>query len=155
MVNLIDLKGISIYSENWRDIMNNTIEHIYKQYRTLRDYIVANWNEEHQLPLSNSEWICLNAVVEGAHSIPEIMKRNETSKQAAHKTVKNLVDKNLLQMTLKNNSKVRYEISMTTFGFDIYTKSLQVQQHLEQQIEQNLGIEDYERLQSILMKKWI
>ena len=135
--------------------MNNTIEHLYKHYKTLRDFIVATWHEEHHLPLSNSEWICLNAVKEGANSIPEIMKRNEISKQAAHKMVKNLVDKNLLQLTLMTNSKVRYEISMTSTGLDIYEKNLQVQQLLEQQIEQTLGIYDYEKLQSILKKKWI
>lgn len=135
--------------------MINTVELLYKQYKQLRDYIVERWQDELQIPLSNSEWNCLNAIIEGALSIPEIMARNEITKQAAHKVIKNLEEKKLLTTCLIKSPKLRRQITLTELGIETYHKSLQVQHEVEQQLQQSLGTDEYKNFIEVLNKKWL
>ena len=135
--------------------MISTVELLYKQYKQLRDFVVEKWHEQLQIPLSNSEWSCLNAIVEGASSIPEIMVRNEITKQAAHKVIRNLEEKKLLTTCLIKSPKIRRQITLTELGIETYQKSLQVQHEVEQQLQKSLGDEDYQNFIRVINKKWL
>lgn len=135
--------------------MTNTLDLLYKKYKQLRDIVGEKWHEQYNVHLSNSEWGILNAIFEGATSIPEVMQKNEISKQAAHKFIKNLEEKQLIVTELIKAPKVQRKIELTQFGLDIYEESLQVQKSIEQQIEQKLGEENYNQLVRILKKPWL
>lgn len=133
----------------------NLLELLYKQYKQLRDYIVVQWDEQNEIPLSNSEWNCLHAIVEGAQTVPEIMQRNEITKQAAHKVIKSLEEKNMVATTLIKAPKVKRQIQVTDFGRAIYTKSLGVHLETEEKMRSLLGDVEYEQLVDLLNKKWL
>lgn len=133
----------------------NLLELLYKQYKQLRDYIVVQWDEQHEIPLSNSEWNCLHAIVEGAHTVPEIMQRHEITKQAAHKVLKSLEEKEMVETALIKAPKVKKQIALTKFGYEIYEKSLEVHLQTEKELRSVLGDTQYEQLINTLNKKWL
>lgn len=131
------------------------LELLYKHNKQLREYTVAEWNETHALGLSYSEWNCLNAIMSGANTTPQIMQRNEITKQAAHKVIKALEEKELIITNLIKAPKVQRQIEVTNQGVKIYNKSLQVQNEVESMIENNLGAEAFQQLQHLLNRKWL
>ena len=135
--------------------MMNLLELLYKQYKQLRDYIVVQWDEQNSIPLSNSEWNCLHAIVEGAKSVPSIMQRNEITKQAAHKVIKSLEEKEMVYTSLVKAPKLQRQIELTDFGRLIYAKSLEVHLQTEKKLRIVLGDEEYEQLIRTLNKKWL
>lgn len=133
----------------------NLLELLYKQYKQLRDYIVIQWDEQNEISLSNSEWNCLHAVIEGAKSVPEIMQRNEITKQAAHKVIKSLEEKGMVLTSLVKTPKVQRQVELTDFGRYIYSKSLVVHLEVEEKLRHTLGNDVYEQLVETLNKKWL
>lgn len=135
--------------------MSNTIDLIYKQYKELRDTIETTWNSQHQIQLTSSEWYILNSIQEGAATVPEIMRKVEITKQAAHKFVKNLEDKGLLETELLKAQRVQRRVSMTPLGQEVYMGSRAIRSAVDEKIKQTIGKDNFDKLVSLLEMKWM
>ena len=135
--------------------MSETIELLHKHYKQLRDAVASTWNIQNNIQITTSEWYILNCIYSGASTIPDILKKVEISKQAAHKFVNVLEEKKLVQTELIKTPKTQRRVELTTLGEETYHRSLEIKKEIDTVIENNIGIENFKQLQAILQMKWI
>ena len=137
------------------DVMSETIELLHKHYKQLRDAVASTWNTQNNIQITTSEWYILNCIYGGASTIPEILKKVEISKQAAHKFVNVLEEKKLVQTELIKTPKTQRRVELTALGEETYLRSLEIKKEIDTVIENNIGMENFKQLQAILQMKWI
>ena len=135
--------------------MSETIELLYKHYKQLRDAVASTWNIQNNIQITTSEWYILNCIHGGASTIPEILKKVEISKQAAHKFVNVLEEKKLVQTELIKTPKTQRRVELTALGEETYHRSLEIKKEIDTAIENNIGTENFKQLQAILQMKWM
>ncbi|WP_431028128.1 MarR family winged helix-turn-helix transcriptional regulator [Lysinibacillus sp. LZ02] len=135
--------------------MSETIELLHKHYKQLRDAVASTWNRQNTIQITTSEWYILNCIFEGASTIPDILKKVEISKQAVHKFVTALEEKQLVQTELVKAPKTQKRVELTPLGEEIYYNSLEIKKEIDKTIEQNIGSENFKQLQAILQMKWM
>lgn len=122
------------------------------KYNHLREVALQQSNKENEIPITISEWYILNCIFEGIKTVPEICTKLNISKQAAHKFIKGLSDKKLLESYLYKNKKM---IQFTPLGESTFRNTFIVKQHIDEMIKKNLGNEAYLQLKTLLEKEWI
>ena len=137
------------------DIMSETIELLHKHYKQLRDAVASTWNTQNNIQITTSEWYILNCIYGGASTIPEILKKVEISKQAVHKFVNVLEEKQLVQTGLIKAPKTQRRVELTPLGEETYLRSLEKKKEIDTTIENNIGSENFKKLQAILQMKWM
>lgn len=135
--------------------MVDIIELLYRQYKHLREEAEASWNQQYELQLTSSEWYVMNNIYQGFSTVPEMMKRMDITKQGVHKFIIILEGKGLVQTELVKLPKVQKKAKLTQLGYEVIEKSLCIQTKIEQQIQQNIGNENYRQLKRILDSPWI
>lgn len=135
--------------------MSETIDLLHKHYKQLREAVVTTWNLQNNIQITTSEWYILNCIRGGATTIPDILKRVEISKQAVHKFVKVLEDKQLVQTELVKAPKTQRRVELTPLGEKVYHHSLEIKKEIDRSIEKNIGQENFKQLQAILQMKWM
>ena len=135
--------------------MSETIELLYKHYKQLREAVVTTWNLQNNIQITTSEWYILNCIREGATTIPDILKKVEISKQAVHKFVKVLEDKQLVHTELVKTPKTQRRVELTPLGEEVYSHSLEIKKEIDERIKKKIGHENFKQLQAILHMKWM
>ena len=136
-------------------IMSETIELLHKHYKQLRDAVASTWNTQNNIQITTSEWYILNCIYGGASTIPEILKKVEISKQAVHKFVNVLEEKQLVQTGLIKAPKTQRRVELTCLGEETYLRSLEIKKEIDKTIEKNIGSDNFKQLQAILQMKWM
>ncbi|KGR87430.1 MarR family winged helix-turn-helix transcriptional regulator [Lysinibacillus odysseyi] len=135
--------------------MSETIDLLYKHYKQLRESVVTTWNLQNTIQITTSEWYILNCIREGAATIPDVLKKVDISKQAVHKFVKVLEDKQLVQTELIKTPKTQKRVELTPLGEEVYHHSLEIKKEIDRKIEKNIGQDNFKLLQTILQMKWM
>lgn len=135
--------------------MSDTIDLLYKHYKQLREAVVTTWNLQNNIQITTSEWYILNCIREGATTIPDILKKVDISKQAVHKFVKVLEDKQLVQTELIKAPKTQKRVELTPLGEEVYHHSLEIKKDIDRKIEKSIGQKNFKQLQAVLQMKWM
>lgn len=135
--------------------MAQTVELLNKHYKQLRDLVESTWNVQNNIQLTSSEWYILNCIHSGASTAPEILKKVDISKQAVHKFLKNLEEKQLIQTQLVKIPKLQRQVELTPEGIAVYQRSLEIKQEIDHRIERTIGSENFSNLKKILEMNWI
>lgn len=87
-------------------------------------------------------------------TISEISRRLNVSRQAVHKLVSQIIDKNLLRLeALPNNARDK-KIVFTKEGEALKKEAARVLAELEQEVENEIGVKNLHLLKSLLAKDW-
>lgn len=135
--------------------MVDIIEFLYRQYKHLRDETERIWNHQNNIDLTSAEWYVINHINQGASTVPEIMKRMGVTKQAVHKFFNGLEEKGIVETTLIKAPKKQRTVMLTPLGFEVIDKSLLIQAKIVEEIQRNIGDENYTQLKLLLNIPWL
>lgn len=134
--------------------MIDIIELLYRHYKHLRDETAKIWNEQNDIQLTTAEWNVINHINQGATTVPEIMKRMDITKQAVHKFFNGLEEKGIVETTLIKAPKTQRNANLTPLGYEVVEKSALIQVKIVEQIQHNIGNENYLKLKELLNMSW-
>lgn len=131
------------------------IDLISERHQTLRKLLQDKWNERSNIYLSNSEWFILARIYQqGTTTISDISKIVDISRQATHKFIRQLADKNLVEIQSLENNKKKKAICLTELGKECYEKNVGMKIELEGKIANQIGKEKVHVLKEILQLDW-
>jgi DNA-binding MarR family transcriptional regulator len=78
----------------------------------------------------------------------------DISRQATHKSIKQLESKGMLEISNAENNKKEKCLKLTKLGEDCYEKNEALKATLEKKIADKIGIEHLTRLKEILKLDW-
>lgn len=134
--------------------MVDLIELLYRQYKHLRDETENIWNEQTEIELTTAERHVINHIKQGATTVPEIMRRMSITKQAVHKFFNGLEEKGIVKTTLIKAPKTQRTAMLTPLGNELIGKNEMIQEQIVEQIQRNIGNENYLQLKELLKMSW-
>jgi len=123
---------------------------ISERHDTIRKILEVKWNEMSDIPISNSEWYIMSKVNNNQPTISMVAKSVQISRQAAHKFIKKLESKGLVEMISGSNNRDKY-IQLTDLGQICVDKYIVLKMDIEKRISEKIGIE---QLKTILKSDW-
>lgn len=130
------------------------IDLLSERHNLVRKITENVWNDNHELPISNSEWYIMAIVYGKRLTIADVTKNVEISRQAIHKLIQNLRAKGLVNVqNVENNRKLKC-IELTALGKDCYEKYVQIKAQLEKDIMNKIGESHVNELKNILSMDW-
>ncbi|HWL11623.1 MAG TPA: winged helix DNA-binding protein [Ureibacillus sp.] len=123
---------------------------ISERHDTIRKILEVKWNEMSDIPISNSEWYIMSKVNNNQPTISMVAKSVQISRQAAHKFIKKLESKGLVEMISGSNNRDKY-IQLTDLGQICVDKYIVLKMDIEERISEKIGIE---QLKTILKSDW-
>ncbi|NLK74233.1 MAG: winged helix-turn-helix transcriptional regulator [Clostridiales bacterium] len=131
------------------------IELINNKYNEIRNMIESKWNASNDITITNSEWLIITFIYGKQMSISEIAKELGISRQAAHKSIKSLGAKGLIEMNyLENNNRNKF-IKLTELGERCYIKNQEIKIGIEVDVLKKLGTDKMNILKELLCEDWI
>ena len=130
------------------------IDLVSERHTQLRKLTEKAWNEESDIPISNSEWYILARIYRSNHTIPQLTRTVNISRQAIHKFVKGLSAKGIVEILDASDNKKEKIIRMTPLGNECYEKNEEMKARLVQELASNIGVEQVETLKAILKLDW-
>mgnify|MGYP001954025155 CR=1 FL=1 len=110
------------------------------------------WQAISQIPITNSEFSILERVYKNKPLISHVAKQLPFTRQATHKFIKQLEEKELVE-TKKANLRDK-AIELTSLGEACYEKHLALKKELEKMIAEEIGEMNVKRLKEILKMEW-
>ncbi|WP_245989454.1 MarR family winged helix-turn-helix transcriptional regulator [Ureibacillus thermophilus] len=110
------------------------------------------WQAISDMPITNSEFSILERVYKNKPLISHVAKRLPFTRQATHKFIKQLEEKELVE-TKKANLRDK-SIELTPLGERCYEKHLALKKELEKMIAEEIGEMNVKRLKEILKMEW-
>lgn len=130
------------------------IDLISERHIQLRAICEELWNHNSNIYISNSEWFIIAKTYKNKPKISYIAKQVNVSRQAAHKLVKNLSSKGLVQIySIENNNRDKY-IALTPLGDECYEKNLFIKASLEKKIIASIGLKQFTLIKELLCLDW-
>ena len=130
------------------------IDLISERHISLRNLCEKAWNENSDIPISNSEWFIMARIYKKQPTISYVSKHVDISRQATHKFIKKLESKGLVKIqNVENNNKDKC-IQLTALGEECYEKNEAFKEALIKKIANQIGEEKLTMLHSILKMDW-
>ena len=127
---------------------------ISERHMQLRHELEVKWNETSEMKISNAEWHILAKIKQSTISMAELSRRVNHSRQATHKMLKNMKQKNLVVISdVPQNKKEKY-IQLTPEAVTYYAQYEALKRELEANVQRAIGSQHYEQLQYVLQLKW-
>ena len=76
----------------------NLIDLISERHVYIRTHIEKIWNEKYDIKMNNTEWHVIAKLYSGMDTIADITRKVHVSRQATHKLIKNLEQKQLIEI---------------------------------------------------------
>ena len=142
-------------SEPFNDLDSDLdlIDLINERYGMLRKMCEKMWNDHNAVPISSSEWQIMARIYKKSPTIAHIAKQAGISRQAAHKFVKKMENKGLIEFVQSNNNKDKC-VRLTEFGTTCFEKNKGNKTRLERLIADKIGPEPYSQLKTLLKADW-
>lgn len=119
----------------------------------LRKMCEKRWNDNSALSISNSEWVVMARIYKKKLTITNVSKLVDISRQAAHKLLKKMETKGLVDIAPSDNNKEKW-VQLTLLGEDCYEKYMLIKAELEQKIADSIGAEQIASLKKTLTTDW-
>ena len=130
------------------------IDLISERHVYIRAHIEKIWNEKYDIKINNTEWHVIAKLYSGMDTIADITRKVHVSRQATHKLIKNLEQKQLIEIFDDQNNKKIKKVRLTDFGVQCYEQYMAIKEQTEASIEQSIGTKLYEQLKRGLSMDW-
>lgn len=132
----------------------NIIDLIHEKQFRLRKRQQDMWNAQSSIPITNTEWSILALIYGKQPTISEIAQQVGITRQAAHKSIKTLDAKGLIDINpMKNNNRNKC-IKLTSLGTDCFLKNQKLKDEIEKEIGQKIGCDKITQLKELLKRNW-
>lgn len=129
---------------------DNLIDLISEKYIALRKTLDIKWNNSSELPISNSEGQILSLIYQKETTASEIAQQAQISRQAAHKNIKSLVAKNLIQSKTAAGNNRKKILKLTPLGEECFIKNETIKNDIEKTLIANTNKDDVLKLKETL-----
>lgn len=136
---------MDIYSDNLVDLIG-------EKYFKLKKMHDVKWSSSSDFPISNSEGFIIALIHKKESTISEIAQHAQISRQAAHKNIKALVSKNLIQANAAIDNNRKKIIKLTPQGEACFYKNELIKEEIERDLLANLGEDDILQFKETLKK---
>lgn len=136
---------MDIYSDNIVDLIN-------EKYMKLKKMHDIKWSNSSDLSISNSEGLMISLIQKKESTVSEIAQQTQISRQAAHKNIKALVAKNLIQANAAVDNSRKKMLKLTPQGEECFLKNKLIKEEIEKDIITGLNEDDISQLKEILKK---
>ncbi|SCU25451.1 transcriptional regulator [Staphylococcus xylosus] len=130
----------------------NLISDRHNDLRQKVEYMTAQ-----QLPdvhFGSSEWYLITIIKYESPSLAELTQKINLTRQAIHKAVKQLEQKQVVQIERVPNNKKEKRVTLTKFGITCYDHYIENKQQIIEHIGHVIGKSEVERLQQLLCADW-
>ena len=130
------------------------IDLISERHVYIRAHIEKLWNEKYDIKMNNTEWHVIAKLYSGLDTIADITRKVHVSRQATHKLIKNLEQKQLIEIYDDQTNKKIKKVRLTPFGTQCYEQYMTMKEQMEASIELSIGPMLYEQLKRGLSMDW-
>lgn len=107
-----------------------------------------------QVHLGSSEWYLIMIIKYDQPTFAELTHKINLTRQAIHKAVKQLEQKQVVQIESVPNNKKEKRVTLTEFGIMCYEKYMKNKQHIIEHIGQVIGASEVAHLEQLLQADW-
>ncbi|MCD8888087.1 winged helix DNA-binding protein [Staphylococcus arlettae] len=130
------------------------IDLLSERHAQLRQLTETAANVDQQSKISSSEWYIISIIGAETYTLSELTELVKLTRQAIHKTVKQLEQKELVVLKAVTGNKKEKCVNLTTLGRDLWQRNQAYQQELEQHIKTKIGVAQFEQLKALLQTDW-
>lgn len=130
------------------------IDLISERHAQLRQLTETAANVDQESKISSSEWYIISIIGAETYTLSELTALVKLTRQAIHKTVKQLEQKELVVLKAVTGNKKEKCVNLTTLGRDLWQRNQAYQQELEQHIKTTIGVAQFEQLKALLQTDW-
>ena len=130
------------------------IDMLSERHHMLRRITESSLNDNSDIYISSSEWYILARIYNKQPSISSITKSVNISRQAIHKFIKKLADKELVEVHNAAHNKKEKCVQLTALGNACYEKNEALKAQLENKLAEKIGEEQFNTLKEILQLDW-
>lgn len=131
------------------------VELMGEKHTVLRKRSEALWNSRNSIKMTASEWYVLTRVGSESTSIAQVARQAEMTRQAAHKYIRILAQKGLLELGEQEGNRRDKHVWVSDLGHRCLAEYNRMQGDLERQIVGLLGEEDMAKMRELLSRPWI
>lgn len=130
------------------------IDLLSERHAQLRQLTETAANVDQESKISSSEWYIISIIGAETYTLSELTALVKLTRQAIHKTVKQLEQKELVVLKAVTGNKKEKCVNLTTLGHDLWQRNQAYQQELEQHIKTTIGVAQFEQLKALLQTDW-
>lgn len=127
------------------------IDLISENHSRLRKLVEVEWNRRYQINITHTEWHLMAKVEQEKLKISQVTDIIGISRQAVHKIVSKLIEKELISSEyLKDNKRDKY-LHLTSKGLECNKKMKEIKDEIEEKMINKFGNERINDLRTILI----
>ena len=130
------------------------IDLLSERHAQLRQLTETAANVDQESKISSSEWYIISIIGAETYTLSELTALVKLTRQAIHKTIKQLEQKELVVLKAVTGNKKEKCVNLTTLGRDLWQRNQTYQQELEQHIKTTIGVAQFEQLKALLQTDW-
>ena len=130
------------------------IDLLSERHAQLRQLTETAANVDQESKISSSEWYIISIIGAETYPLSELTALVKLTRQAIHKTIKQLEQKELVVLKAVTGNKKEKCVNLTTLGRDLWQRNQAYQQELEQHIKTTIGVAQFEQLKALLQTDW-
>lgn len=130
------------------------IDLLSERHAQLRQLTETAANVDQESKISSSEWYIISIIGAETYTLSELTALVKLTRQAIHKTIKQLEQKELVVLKAVTGNKKEKCVNLTTLGHDLWQRNQTYQQELEQHIKTTIGVAQFEQLKVLLQTDW-
>lgn len=130
------------------------IDLLSERHAQLRQLTETAANVDQESKISSPEWYIISIIGAETYTLSELTALVKLTRQAIHKTVKQLEQKELVVLKAVTGNKKEKCVNLTTLGRDLWQRNQAYQQELEQHIKTKIGVAQFEQLKALLQTDW-
>lgn len=130
------------------------IDLLSERHAQLRQLTETAANVDQESKISSSEWYIISIIGAETYTLSELTTLVKLTRQAIHKTIKQLEQKELVVLKAVTGNKKEKCVNLTTLGHDLWQRNQTYQQELEQHIKTTIGVAQFEQLKALLQTDW-
>lgn len=130
------------------------IDLLSERHAQLRQLTETAANVDQESKISSSEWYIISIIGAETYTLSELTALVKLTRQAIHKTIKQLEQKELVVLKAVTGNKKEKCVNLTTLGRDLWQRNQAYQQELEQHIKTTIGVAQFEQLKALLQTDW-
>ncbi|PTH55895.1 transcriptional regulator [Staphylococcus arlettae] len=130
------------------------IDLLSERHAQLRQLTETAANVDQESKISSSEWYIISIIGAETYTLSELTALVKLTRQAIHKTIKQLEQKELVVLKAVTGNKKEKCVNLTTLGHDLWQRNQTYQQELEQHIKTKIGVAQFEQLKALLQTDW-
>lgn len=147
------LRSVTMF-ENVNLKVLDVIDTLSERHGAMRNIVESKANQMNDINVNSSEWYIMAMLYNQTLTFSEIAHKVNLTRQAIHKSVKQLEKKELVIIGSMTNNKKEKCVTLTSYGSACFDSYISCKQTLEQHIESIIGTEQFQIFKTILQQDW-